>query len=446
MSRQRFSLLSLLLFTLLGASSVTLYLHFPAWRTERVIPGPFDDFRVSTNGNIIAARTESKNEIRIFRTSGESLGTIPNTGRFYEPHYFLDDPRYLQIVCCNKLADLDSDNQYFNLAVWDIQEGRWVSKWIFEPGEHLRWALDEKYILAYQYSGDQTDRVRLIESKSGRTLRTWSELSLARPGFLPDGKRMWITTRKYLEIVDLDSARTVMKVPGENVANAALTHIAQEDATLKTISVYRTGNTSPEFVVEYIKTTLQVEIDNTELMVAQYDNTSLNIDFWNLETRKINRRMDPLELPLNLGYRTVGRMDHYVVCISGRYPPSRESEIALDVWDGRSGERHGRWKYMAYRNEPDFRVVDAEGRHFVIPNHEPVAVMRENCSKLEFIPNSDTLVGIYDEDDNHAKKGDLVIISRHRPEEWYGLAWLPEFWTTLLLALLFLWNLFRRAK
>jgi hypothetical protein len=445
MRRPRFSLLSLLLFTLLGASSVTLYLHFPAWRTERVIPGPFDDLRVSTNGNIVAARIESQNEIRLYRTNGEWLSTIPNTGRFYEPHYFLDDPRYLQVVCRDNRMLLDSGSQEFNIAVWDIQDSRWITEWTFERGEHLHWSLDEKYILAYQYSDDQNDRVRLIESKSGRTLRIWSELSLARPGFLPDGKRMWITTRNYLEIVDLDSARTIMKVPGENVANAALTHIAQEDATLKTIAVYRTGNTSPEFVVEYIKTTLQVEIDNTELMVAQYDNTSLNIDFWNLETRKINRRMDPLELPLNLGYRTAGRMDHYVVCTSGRDPPSSESEITLDVWDGRTGERHGRWMYMAYRNESDFRVVDAQGRHFVLPNHEPVAVMRERCSRLEFIPNTDTLVGIYDENDNRANKGDLVLISRHRPEPWYGLAWLPEFWTTLVLGILFLRNIFRRT-
>jgi WD40 repeat protein len=38
------------------------------------------------------------------------------------------------------------------------------------------------------------------------------------------------------------------------------------------------------------------------------------------------------------------------------------------------------------------------------------------------------------------------LLARTRPEPWWGLAWLPEFWTTLFLAAAFFWNLFRKPK
>lgn len=38
------------------------------------------------------------------------------------------------------------------------------------------------------------------------------------------------------------------------------------------------------------------------------------------------------------------------------------------------------------------------------------------------------------------------ILRRHRPEPWWGIAWLPEFWLTALFALLLLWSLVRDFK
>jgi hypothetical protein len=43
----------------------------------------------------------------------------------------------------------------------------------------------------------------------------------------------------------------------------------------------------------------------------------------------------------------------------------------------------------------------------------------------------------------------LAVWSRRRPERWWGIAWLPEFWLTLILAVLLLANVarnWRRAR
>ena len=56
-------------------------------------------------------------------------------------------------------------------------------------------------------------------------------------------------------------------------------------------------------------------------------------------------------------------------------------------------------------------------------------------------PDGSMIVAVYD--DSHA-----AIWRRHRPEWWWGLAWLPEFWVTLVCAVAFGWSVRRefRAK
>ena len=44
------------------------------------------------------------------------------------------------------------------------------------------------------------------------------------------------------------------------------------------------------------------------------------------------------------------------------------------------------------------------------------------------------------------KGGRLRVLSARRPEYWWGLAWLPEFWLTHLLALGFIWSLWRDRR
>ncbi|MCK6473521.1 MAG: WD40 repeat domain-containing protein [Planctomycetes bacterium] len=44
------------------------------------------------------------------------------------------------------------------------------------------------------------------------------------------------------------------------------------------------------------------------------------------------------------------------------------------------------------------------------------------------------------------KDGTLTMWERRRPEQWWGVAWLPEFWLTVVFALLVLWSLIRDFK
>jgi hypothetical protein len=63
------------------------------------------------------------------------------------------------------------------------------------------------------------------------------------------------------------------------------------------------------------------------------------------------------------------------------------------------------------------------------------------------IPNRpDLLLGKTNQVKGDQYVDDIHILKKFRPEPWWGLAWLPEFWTTLVLAILFLWNLFRHSK
>jgi len=39
-----------------------------------------------------------------------------------------------------------------------------------------------------------------------------------------------------------------------------------------------------------------------------------------------------------------------------------------------------------------------------------------------------------------------ALYVRRRPESWWGLAWLPEFWLTLVLGCAFLWSVCRDRK
>ena len=40
----------------------------------------------------------------------------------------------------------------------------------------------------------------------------------------------------------------------------------------------------------------------------------------------------------------------------------------------------------------------------------------------------------------------VAVWSRRRPEYWWGLAWLPEFWLTVALGCVFVWSVWRDRR
>jgi hypothetical protein len=42
------------------------------------------------------------------------------------------------------------------------------------------------------------------------------------------------------------------------------------------------------------------------------------------------------------------------------------------------------------------------------------------------------------------KDNRAVVLRKVRPEQWYGVAWLPEFWITVICAGGLLWSVYRR--
>ncbi len=47
---------------------------------------------------------------------------------------------------------------------------------------------------------------------------------------------------------------------------------------------------------------------------------------------------------------------------------------------------------------------------------------------------------------NWTETFDLLVYRRRRPEWWWGVAWLPEFWLTLVLGVGLLWSLWRDQR
>ena len=62
-------------------------------------------------------------------------------------------------------------------------------------------------------------------------------------------------------------------------------------------------------------------------------------------------------------------------------------------------------------------------------------------SRADYSVRGDLILG-----SNYRGEKELYFWTRRRPEPWWGLAWLPESWLTLLFAALLGWSLYRDVK
>ena len=73
MRRPRFSLLSLVLFTLLCGSAVALWMHWPAWRPVATVGGSHVDYRIDSSRSLILVRDQTGDYHDLFDSNGNRI-------------------------------------------------------------------------------------------------------------------------------------------------------------------------------------------------------------------------------------------------------------------------------------------------------------------------------------------------------------------------------------
>lgn len=446
MIRPRYSLQSLLLLVLLAASAVSLFQNAPAWRTDRVFPGTYG-FVVSSNGNLFAGRNPDLVSVTLYRTNGEVLCRTPALEYYIDDIYFLYDEQYLVLNRLGKVGEFGADAIRTGPVVWDIEARKWVSHWVFEPFETPVWSNDKRHILASLSSSDGANCLRLIDAGSGETRQSWKGPKL-HANFSFDSKLISLKTNYSLEIWDVETLQCLQRFEthhGETFLRYDFAYWAILDRPAARVSIYSRETGAAIFSLPVQEKLKSISLLSNTLHVLYATSEGVLLEIWDIESGKLSRKFGPSGDPV----------DHSI--IAWYYTPDAhlcvEVELLSDrsnrmyVWDAKSTQFKGSWVYRSRSFTSNLKVIDPDGNIFRIPSKKPVAEVPGEFQDLSFIPKKEKLLATrYKYSPTEGGRTDLHLYSRHRPEPWYGLAWLPEFWTTLILAALFVWNLFRSPK
>jgi hypothetical protein len=441
----RYSLQSLLLLVLLAASAVTLFQSSPAWRTDRVIPGTYG-FVVSSNGNLFAGRNPDLVSITLYRTNGEVLCRLPKLEYYIDDIYFLNE-QYLVLNRLGKVGDFGADAISTGPVVWDIEARRWVSHWVFEPFEKPVWSNDKRHILASLSSSEEPNRLRLIDAGSGETRHSWKGPKL-HANFSFDSKLLSLKTNYSLEIWDVETLQCLQRFEthhGETFLRYDFAYWAVLDRQAARVSVQSRETGATIFNLPVREKLKRISLISNSLHVLYATSEGVLLEMWDIESGKLSQKFGPSGEPFEHSIIAWYFTPDAHLCVEAELLSDRANRIY--VWDAKSTQFKGSWVFRSRSFTSNLKVIDLDGKIYRIPSKNPAAEISGEFQDLSFIPKKENLLATrYKYSPAEGGRTDLLLISQHRPEPWWGLAWLPAFWTTLLLAALFIWNLFRSSK
>jgi WD40 repeat protein len=439
--RFRFSLRTLLIALLLAAAATGLKMHWAAWYPGATIPA-------------------SSSQLWLFAP---------------------DDRR---VAIFTPIKDSDKIDSSISVGIWDLRSGRLISEFSVGPG-HPVFSHDGKRLLTEEFSQQDLDfHINVWDADSGTLLRTFvinpydSKLvSITDNDGLVTSEPIAIWNARdglvrvqFSHPIGRGACRDLEKIPDEVLPNLKQRYALLANASdivqfeqivqgqshsvgqpelnvyscissnnqIAATSVYETGLVQLWDVTtghKLISISLPDRMSVVEKILFSKDGTRLAIHSSSFPTFIFDSQTGALlsQLPIgaSLGYFTD---DGNKMIVSQQY-----DSIDNAIYDIKTGGciNHLRDTWAEFSGDGNRAVFGARGG---IELHD-----LSDDTLLQTLPKYD-VAWFYSAGDMlalHDSSHDLQVWHRRRPERWWGIFWLPEFWLTFTLCAALIWSLRR---
>jgi len=444
MRRPRFSLLSMVLFTLLCGSAVALWMHWPAWRPVATVGGSHVDYRIDSSRSLILVRDQTGDFHDLFDSNGNRI------------QHFAADPAsesgmFSEQGACIEFSPIDKSRP---TRLWRIASQRWEEAPrkkeapIFSDGNGEELSLNGNWLLAKpSNSGVELWSFTLFEAAGRKAVaqRTFKQTEGIPAVFFYElgGGRDAICYQflEYCELREIPSLKLLLTFPSsaDTRCSSDGRWLACEIWTESLIKIYDLNTGDLRHSLAHRPGTgpfdrsvaIRFSPDNDELYAV--DNGSHFAVRWSLpnwhETEfEVAKSSDGFRVLMGVTFSKDGlRIDAWDKHYNLGWLTSWNRKTGALIYDGTTAA-------MTHDAAP-LRLIDAEGNLLAPPATQPIARFNDE-DRFEFFADRDRILV-------HSESDGLKIYGRHRPEAWWGIAWLPEFWSTIVFAGLFGWNLWR---
>ena len=387
--RPRFSLLALLLVVVFLGACGGLWWRWEPWACERIFQGLRDisnDVCFSLDGRLLAA-TGRDGTVRIWElATGRCASVLRGHSGIVWFCDFSPDGK--------ELASVGDDK---TVCVWSINTGARVMA--IDDAESSIFSPDGRWLVV-QHQDRATGRISIYDrtqKKAGPLMLRCCLLTGARDMFSENG-RLLVTCWTGIDVWDLQG-KTKMASYTQDYACSALgiskdgkrLLLSGNDMILRIWDMDR-GSITREIETGYKRGTMTA-IFSTDETLAATTSDDFSMKVWDVETGKCIGTIDNLGCNFTIP----------VFSTASRWQLLTNESSTVRIWDLRD-------------LSPIATIVGPEGSEAreISPDFQRIAFA--------------------------CHEGEIWVYSRRRPEYWWGVAWLPEFWIALVsgLALLYL--------
>jgi len=285
MRRPRFSLLSLILFTLLCGSATTLFLHYPAWRTLFKSEPNLWRHEVAPKGDYLLTMT-SNSVSTLRKISGESVWEMPDSQASFDEK--------LPLVWKHRQS---ADEIVDDRSIWDLERNVWV-----DLGKVRTAHLDNTSSSSKFGTAIYEDIHSVFDVRTGREVLHWPRTRgrYVYSNFSSDDRSVIRYTKTHVEHWDLETKAKTNEFPLPKSAEFQFSQdhslLVYPDEEKETIFVCDGRSGLSAFCIDVPNS--EPSHDDHELMIAlSPDNSFLlfwdNVEpiqyaqFWNIRERKM---------------------------------------------------------------------------------------------------------------------------------------------------------------
>lgn len=445
--RPRFSLRTLLILSLLIGSAGGLWFHWEPWTVTRLSSNSLDDLPVfSADSRQLAGYSGS---LHVWDTSSGAVRCVLGTYSYGSP-VFSADGQYLTFSGLD-----DAQTKRNTIEVWSIPAAKRLiaidttSEGSAGRPHHAYISPDGQYVLGQAHASvhcwSLKDRRKLFSIRSHFRLRADPETDAERRAaeqiqLIRNEALAADQLRRFCQLEEngrlgvyagpSDDARRIFTfLPG---TSAVQLWDAATGRKIRTLGLPRVAQAMRAFWFSE---------DGRHLALQPYpDACTLLLD---METGA-----PPIVLPEDLGGadRAAFSADGNWFSMVRRHE-SVDTDFLLTAWDTRTGKARHVHENAAGRNiffSPDGQRCVAIGNAgtWVLDMSTGQKIYRLLESSPEFFARA-----AFSPDGRHLavtdQQGALLFCSRRRPEYWWGIAWLPEFWLAVVFGGVVAWSLHR---
>jgi len=445
--KPRFSLRSLLLAVLTLAAGATLYQNFAPWRVEREFLGARDTcfaMNISSDGKWIAG--------------SESV----------------EHP-----------TDTDRNHLYMRNSLWNVESGEHTVLFEFGLNNYAWFSPDSTWLeTGLDTEGSKRLVLRNLRSNAELKFGLTEQANYAMIGFSPDSRYLVLADYKaFLKLIDLQTGKVLAtrhETPFLFSKTGAQLALLEPDGSI-VILESATGRevqriprptdwefhtlrhfSESHFIAEgfWTEEYWDVGLHGHTIHFNPACPAEVTIMPGKLETMTRDESLAffhhkvgiDLAGSVVVDLRTLKPLFHLKEAFGPFYLNSTNTlaldRIGLGVYDIRTGERLYKLEHS------NFAMFAPSGTRFLVSDSNTKTLRIHDLKSGARLATLDREYCNYNSDQSFMPDGERFMTQnydtraihlwrRHRPEQWWGFAWLPEFWITLALAGGLLWSLRR---